>query len=273
MKISAPKGTRDILPEEVARWQWVERVFARISALYGYQEIRIPTFEQTELFQRGVGDTTDVVQKEMYTFGQRRPQHVACVPKAQPASCAVYLENGMASWPSPVRLYYNITAFRYENVQKGRYREFHQFGCEAFGAAGPAVDAELISLLQLYFQTLGLQKTSLRINSIGCPVCRGDYHEPAARLPAPASGRPLRATARIVSRRIRCGSSTARKTRCQTVTAGCASAAGPSLPGLPDPFRRTARHLEAARPGLCNRPRHCPRPGLLHPDRLRVCLR
>lgn len=175
MKINAPKGTRDILPGEVAGWQHVEKVFAEICGRFGYQEIRIPTFEQTDLFQRGVGDTTDIVQKEMYTFLDKGGRSMSLRPEGTAGVVRSFLENGMASWPSPVRLYYNITAFRYENVQKGRYREFHQFGCEAFGAVGPAVDAELISLLSLFFQTLGLQRTSLRINSIGCPECRLAY--------------------------------------------------------------------------------------------------
>lgn len=177
MKFSAPKGTRDILPGEIASWQYVEKVFAEICGRFAYQEIRIPTFEQTDLFQRGVGDTTDIVQKEMYTFLDKGGRSMSLRPEGTAGVVRSFLENGMSSLPSPVRLYYNITAFRYENVQKGRYREFHQFGCEAFGAAGPAVDAELISLLQLFLQTLGLKQTSLRINSIGCPTCRAAYQQ------------------------------------------------------------------------------------------------
>ncbi len=177
MKISAPKGTRDILPAEIGSWQRAERIFADVCSRYGYQEIRLPTFEHTELFQRGVGDTTDVVQKEMYTFLDKGGRSISLRPEGTAGVVRSFLENGMASWPSPVRLWYNITAFRYENVQKGRYREFHQFGCECFGAAGPVVDAELVSLLAQFFHELGLAQTSLRINSIGCPVCRGAYNE------------------------------------------------------------------------------------------------
>ena len=175
MIFAAPKGTRDILPPETAAWQYIEAVFADICGRFGYREIRMPTFEQTELFQRGVGDTTDVVQKEMYTFADKGGRSMTLRPEGTAGAARSYVENGMASWPAPVRLFYNITAFRYENVQKGRYREFHQFGCEAFGSAGPAVDAEMIELLHLFFQTLGLKETGLRINSIGCPVCRADY--------------------------------------------------------------------------------------------------
>jgi histidyl-tRNA synthetase len=176
-KISAPKGTRDILPPETAAWQHAERVFADVCGRFGYQEIRIPTFEQTELFQRGVGDTTDVVQKEMYTFEDKGGRSMTLRPEGTAGVVRSYLENGMASWPSPVRLFYNITAFRYEKMQKGRYREFHQFGCEAFGSAGPVVDAEMVSLLDLFFRELGLKETSLRINSIGCPTCRTEYNQ------------------------------------------------------------------------------------------------
>lgn len=177
MKFTAPKGTRDLLPPETAVWQQAEQVFADVCSRFNYREIRLPTFEQTGLFQRGVGDTTDIVQKEMYTFPDKSGRSLTLRPEGTAGVVRSYIENGMASWPSPVRLYYAITAFRYENVQKGRYREFHQFGCEAIGAAGPAVDAELISLLQQFFNQMGLLETSLRINSIGCPVCRGQYHQ------------------------------------------------------------------------------------------------
>jgi histidyl-tRNA synthetase len=176
-RISAPKGTRDILPAEIAAWQHAEAIFAEVCSRFGYQEIRIPTFEQTDLFQRGVGDTTDVVQKEMYTFEDKGGRSMTLRPEGTAGVVRSFLENGMASLPSPVRLFYNITAFRYEKMQKGRYREFHQFGCEIFGSAGPLADAELVSLLDLFFKTLGLKQTSLHINSIGCPVCRTEYHK------------------------------------------------------------------------------------------------
>lgn len=176
MKFTAPKGTRDLLPPETAAWQRAEQLFASVCARFNYQEIRLPTFEQTELFQRGVGDTTDIVQKEMYTFLDKGGRSLTLRPEGTAGVVRSYIEQGMASWPSPVRLYYDITAFRYENVQKGRYREFHQFGCEAIGSNGPEVDAELISLLQMFFEELGLKETSLMINSIGCPACREAYY-------------------------------------------------------------------------------------------------
>lgn len=177
MKYSVPKGTRDILPEEIYRWQKAEQVFAQVCGQYAYQEIRIPTFEHTELFLRSVGDTTDVVQKEMYTFEDKGKRSITLRPEGTAGVVRSFIEHGMTSLPSPVRLYYNITAFRYENVQKGRLREFHQFGLEAFGAPGPAVDAEVISILVLFFARMGLTQTRLCINSIGCPVCRTAYNE------------------------------------------------------------------------------------------------
>ncbi len=177
MKVQAPKGTRDILPSEIHRWQYVSRVFAGVCESFGYKEIRIPVFEYTELFQRGVGDTTDIVQKEMYTFNDKGGRSVTLRPEGTAGVVRSYIENGMYSLPQPIKLYYDITAYRYENVQKGRYREFHQFGVEAFGAPGPEIDVEVISLLYMYFKKLGLKQTGLNINSIGCPDCRQAYHE------------------------------------------------------------------------------------------------
>lgn len=175
-KITAPKGTRDILPEEIYKWQFLEETYSRVCNLFGYREIRIPTFESTEVFQRGVGGTTDVVQKEMYTFIDKGGRSVSLRPEGTAGVARSFIENGMSSLPAPVKMYYNITAFRYENVQKGRYREFHQLGLEAFGSYGPEIDAEIISLLSFYFNQLGIKSTKIKINSIGCPVCRKDYH-------------------------------------------------------------------------------------------------
>jgi histidyl-tRNA synthetase len=175
--MKAPKGTRDILPPETSVWQRVEEAYASLCARFGYSEVRIPTFEHTELFQRGVGDTTDIVQKEMYTFLDKGGRSLSLRPEGTAGVVRAYIENGMPSLPSPVKLFYRITAFRYENVQKGRYREFHQFGAETFGSVGPAIDAEMIGLLAVFFEELGLSRTGLRINSIGCPACRSEYNE------------------------------------------------------------------------------------------------
>ncbi len=175
MKINAAKGTRDILPEETAIWQEVERIFADTCELFQYGELRLPTFEHTEIFQRGVGDTTDIVQKEMYTFDDKAGRSLTLRPEGTAGAVRAFIENGMASRPFPVKLYYILNLFRYENVQKGRYREFHQLGLEAFGSAPPELYAEIIALLQQIFDRLGLKNTSLRLNSLGTADSRADY--------------------------------------------------------------------------------------------------
>ena len=176
MQVQSPKGTRDILPSEVYKWQYVEKVIADICKSFGYKEIRTPVIEHTELFERGVGDSTDIVQKEMYTFLDKGGRSITLRPEGTAGVVRSYIQNGMSSLPQPVKLYYNISAYRYENVQKGRYREFHQFGVEAFGAKGPGIDAEVISILNILFIKLGIKGVGLRINSIGCPVCRKEYN-------------------------------------------------------------------------------------------------
>ncbi len=177
MLIQAPKGTRDILPSEVYKWQHVEKIFDGICKWFGYSEIRIPVFEHTELFQRGVGDTTDIVQKEMYTFDDKGGRSITLRPEGTAGVVRSYIENGMSSTPQPVKLYYDISAYRYEKMQKGRYREFHQLGVEAFGSRGPSIDVEVISILDMFFERLGISKIGLKINSIGCPKCRSEYNE------------------------------------------------------------------------------------------------
>jgi len=177
MLTKAPKGTRDILPSEIYKWQAVEAAFMNICNSFGYKEIRIPVFEHTELFKRGVGDSTDIVQKEMYTFNDKADRSLTLRPEGTAGVVRAFIENGMASVPQPVKMAYAITCYRYENVQKGRYREFHQFGVEAFGAKGPEIDVEIISLLELFFKHLGLKDLLLKINSIGCSTCRKTYND------------------------------------------------------------------------------------------------
>ncbi|NLM72826.1 MAG: histidine--tRNA ligase [Clostridiaceae bacterium] len=177
MPIKAPKGTRDILPEDIYQWNFVEEKFANLCKRFGYKEIRIPVFEHTELFQRGVGDTTDIVQKEMYTFLDKGGRSISLRPEGTAGVVRSFIEHGMSSLPQPVKLFYQITAYRYENVQKGRYREFNQFGAELLGASDPAADVEIITLLALFFQDLGIKNLELNLNSIGCPKCRGEYNK------------------------------------------------------------------------------------------------
>ncbi|HHU91454.1 MAG TPA: histidine--tRNA ligase [Clostridiaceae bacterium] len=177
MPIQAPRGTRDILPDDINQWNYVEKEFALVCKKFGYKEIRLPVFEYTELFQRGVGDTTDVVQKEMYTFEDKGGRSITLRPEGTAGVVRSYIEHGMSSLPQPVKLFYQITAYRYEKVQKGRYREFHQFGVELLGAADPAADVEVISMLSLFFNRLGIKNLKLNLNSIGCPECRSAYNE------------------------------------------------------------------------------------------------
>lgn len=177
MDLRAPRGTRDILPEEAAKRQLLERVFASICRRYGYGEIRVPAFEHTELFVRGVGDASDIVRKEMYTFEDKGGRSLTLRPEGTAGVARAFVEGGMSSRPAPVKLWYNMNMFRYEKMQKGRYREFWQFGCEVFGSEAPQADAEVIGLLNSFFGELGLSGISLEINSIGCPGCREAYRE------------------------------------------------------------------------------------------------
>ncbi len=177
MNLNAPRGTRDILPEEAERRRALERSFADVCERYGFGEIRVPTFEHTELFVRGVGDASDIVRKEMYTFVDKGDRSLTLRPEGTAGVARAYVEQGMSSWPAPVKLWYNMNMFRYEKMQKGRYREFWQLGCEVFGSASPQADAQVIGLLETFFGDLGLGDVDLEINSIGCPACRVDYHQ------------------------------------------------------------------------------------------------
>ena len=176
MAIKAPKGTHDVTPQEAALWQYIEDTARDICKEYGYGEIRLPVFEHTELFQRGVGDTTDVVQKEMYTFNDKGGRSITLRPEGTAGVVRAYLENNLYAHAQPTKLFYFLSCYRYEKPQAGRLREFHQFGVECFGARGPAVDAEIISVAHELFQRLGLSDISLHINSIGCPKCRAEYN-------------------------------------------------------------------------------------------------
>jgi len=175
--IQKPRGTMDILPEETPLWQYIERTARDVAARYGYEEIRTPTFEATELFARGVGDTTDVVQKEMYTFEDREKRSFTLRPEGTASVVRALIENGHCSDAMPLKLYYLISCFRYEKPQAGRSREFFQFGTEMFGAASPASDATVISLANDIIKELGIKDVKLHINSIGCPNCRPAYRD------------------------------------------------------------------------------------------------
>ena len=177
MLTKAPRGTFDILPDDVYQWQYLESVIRDIARDYGYSEIRTPVFEHTELFERGVGDTTDVVQKEMYTFRDKGDRSVTLRPEGTASAARALIEHSLYAKPLPVKLYYNISCYRYEKPQAGRLREFHQFGAEVYGSEGPGIDAELISLATGLLGRLGIRDVTVRLNSIGCPVCRKKYSE------------------------------------------------------------------------------------------------
>ena len=173
----AIKGTKDVLPKDVHKNQYIEATALDVASKFGYKEIRTPVFEHTELFQRGVGDTTDVVQKEMYTFDDKGGRSITLRPEGTAGAVRSFLENGLCNEALPQKVCYLISCYRYEKPQAGRLREFHQFGVECFGTASPLADAEIIALAKSLFDTLGVKDLSLEINSIGCPKCRAEYHK------------------------------------------------------------------------------------------------
>lgn len=177
MELQAPKGTRDMLPQDAYLWQYVEDKMRRLAALWGYREVRTPVFEHTEVFLRGVGDTTDIVQKEMYTFKDKGDRSITLKPEGTAGAARAFIENRLYADALPCKMYYlNAPIFRYENPQAGRLREHHQFGMECFGGREPTVEAELIGALMTLLGELGLKNLSVHINSIGCPTCRPRYH-------------------------------------------------------------------------------------------------
>ena len=177
MLTNAPKGTKDMLPDQAYKWHYIEEAFADICRRYGFQEIRTPVFEHTELFQRGVGDTTDIVQKEMYTFQDYGKRSITLKPEGTSPVVRAFTEHKLYAGVQPNKFYYNIPCFRYEKPQSGRLREFHQFGIETFGTMDMMADAECISLGYDFLQEMGITDVELRINSVGCPECRKKHRE------------------------------------------------------------------------------------------------
>ena len=177
MKIQAPRGTNDILPQETAKWQYLEQKVKEIFTTYNYQEIRTPIFEKTDLFQRGIGEATDIVEKEMYTFEDKGWRSITLRPEGTASVVRAFLENQICGHAQPTKYYYSGPMFRYERPQSGRYRQFHQIGVEVFGTDSPAVDAEVISLGMHFISELGLEDLEVHLNSVGCPECRPDYKE------------------------------------------------------------------------------------------------
>lgn len=170
-------GAEDVLPKDSYKWQLIEDIMRSEAAAYGFKEIRTPVFEHTELFQRGVGDTTDVVQKEMYTFNTKGGTSLSLRPEGTSGAARAVLEHAVYNDGLPIKTYYFDSCYRYEKKQANRYREFHQFGVELYGASSPAADAEIISLATTLFDRLGVTDLQLELNSIGCPTCRAEYHK------------------------------------------------------------------------------------------------
>lgn len=177
MDIKAPKGTKDMLPQNAYKWHYVENLFRNLCSVYGCREIRTPMFEHTELFKRGVGETTDVVQKEMYTFEDKGGRSITLKPEGTAPSVRAFIENSLFNEVQPTKLYYFTPCFRYEKMQKGRFRQHHQFGVEVYGSKEASIDAEVISLVMRVYKELGIQGVQLKINSMGCPHCRKKYNE------------------------------------------------------------------------------------------------
>ena len=203
MDYKSPRGTRDLLPLEAAQWRHLESCFQEICRLHGFEEIRTPIFEQGELFIRSVGEESDIVSKEMYTFEDRGGRKLTLRPEGTAPVVRAYLQRGLISQPQPVKLFYFGPMFRYDRPQAGRYRQFHQLGAELFGAASPAADLEIISLCTFFFKALGIDGLELQLNSVGCSRCRPLYREKLIsylnpgkfalrRLPAQTSCQPLR---------------------------------------------------------------------------------
>ena len=174
--INVPKGTKDVLPEQSYKWQFVEGTARNIANAFNLREIRTPVFEHTELFLRGVGETTDVVNKEMYTFEDKGGRSITLKPEGTAGVARSFIENGLANSPLPLKSFYITPCYRYERPQAGRLREFHQFGIEVFGSSQPETDAEVIFAASRFLKDLGVTGTRLEINSIGCKTCRAEYN-------------------------------------------------------------------------------------------------
>lgn len=185
MSMQKPKGTQDLLPGTVEKWQFIEAVARSVCRRYNYKEIRTPIFEHTELFQRGVGATTDIVEKEMYTFTDKGKRSISLRPEGTAGVVRAYVENKLYAEPEVCKLYYTGPMFRYEQPQAGRYRQFHQFGIEAFGSVDPGIDAEVIALGYTIYQELGIRGVRVEINSVGNPASRAAYREKLLEFLAP----------------------------------------------------------------------------------------
>ena len=177
MKYNALKGVHDIFPPDIYIWQNVEKIARDIFSVYGFQELRTPIIESTDIFIRSIGETTDIVEKEMYTFSDKGDRRITLRPEGTAPVVRCYVENHLYNLPAPQKFFYSGPMFRYERPQAGRFRQFFQIGAEAFGAGEPKIDAEILSMLKLFFERLGLKGLNFEVNSIGCEKCRPDYRK------------------------------------------------------------------------------------------------
>ena len=185
MLTNAPKGTKDIMMDQVYKWHYIEKKWKEICERYGFKEIRTPIFEHTELFQRGVGDTTDIVQKEMYTFEDHGGRSITLKPEGTSPAVRAFIEHKQYAEVQPIKLYYDIPCFRYEKPQSGRLRQFHQFGVETFGTPNMVADAEIIAIGYDFLTSMGVTDLTLEINSVGCPECRAKHRKALKEFLAP----------------------------------------------------------------------------------------
>ncbi len=237
-RFQAPRGTQDVLPEAQPGWRAVQAAIDEVTRAFGYRRIDTPVFEPAGLFEKGSGDTTDIVEKEMYVFDDRGGERLALTPEGTPAICRAYLEHGMASWPQPVRLYTTHPMFRYDRPQKGRYRQHTQFDCEVIGSSDPVVDAEVIEVLWRLFEKLGVEGLEVRLGSIDDP-------EPATGLRRTLEG-VLPPPPRPRSRRTASGASSATRFACWTAKTTVISELKLQAPKLVDQLSpEAAAHHEA----------------------------
>lgn len=244
MLTTRPRGTNDFLPGEVEKWQYLEDLTRQVCREYGYGEIRTPIFEHTELFTRGVGETTDIVEKEMYTFKDRGDRSNTLRPEGTAATVRAYVENKLYALPQPIKLFYSGPMFRYDRPQAGRYRQFHQFGVEVFGTDDPAMDAEVIAMAMDIYARIGLKNLELHINSVGCPSCRPilrdklqEHFQPHLdKLCTNCQGRFERNPLRILD---------CKNEQCQTVGQGAPTTLNAACPDCAEHFTEVKAYLDA----------------------------
>ena len=273
MGIQKPRGTQDLLPNVIGNWRYVEDKIRRICAAYGFDEIRTPMFEETGLFLRGIGETTDVVQKEMYTFptGDKKEQTYTLRPENTASAVRAYLENKVYGQENLTKWFYIGPMFRHDKPQAGRYRQFHQFGVEVLGTQAPATDAEVILMVLQLFNDFGLKDLSVQVNSVGCPNCRPAYREKLIAFFEPKKDQLCPdCQARLYKNPLRildCKEET-----CKALSVGAPEIHENLCQECSDHFDQLQKFLTAANVN-CSKPSFGTRFGLLHEDSFRSTVR